>query len=40
MAALMRPFASRAVAGYTIFNPGVWKNAASGFCEWNGPPRT
>ncbi len=36
----MSPLASRAVAGQTILRPGVWRNAASGFCEWKGPPRT
>ena len=35
----MSPFASYAVLGYTILSPGVWKNAISMFCEWNGPPR-
>ena len=33
-----RPFASSAVAGATTFSPGAWRNHASGFWEWNGPP--
>ncbi len=34
------PWRRDAVAGWTIFNPGVWAKYASGFCEWNGPPCT
>ncbi len=27
------------MAGVTTFSPGTWANQASGFWEWNGPPR-
>ena len=34
MAAFSNPFASNAVAGVTIFKPGVEANHDSGFTEW------
>src|SRR3954462_10161877 len=38
MADARSPFASDGLDGATTLSPGAWRNHASGFCEWNGPP--
>src|SRR4051794_13246402 len=38
IAAASRPLASSGVDGATTFRPGDWRNHASGFWEWYGPP--
>ena len=40
MAAVIRPLASAAVPGATIFSPGTFMKKASGFWLWKGPPWT